>query len=42
MLAARGADAAEVAARVVVFRAREAELIESAGTQLRFHSGVPA
>lgn len=42
MLAARGAEAAEVAARVVVFRAREAELISTPDAQLRFHSGVPA
>ncbi len=42
MLAARGADVAELAARVAVFRVREAELIASPDAQLRFHSGVPA
>ncbi len=42
MLAALGADAAELAARVAAFRVREAELIASPDAQLRFHSGVPA
>jgi len=42
MLAARGADAAEVAARVAVFREREAELISTPDGALRFHSGVPS
>ena len=41
-LAARRADAAEVEARVAVFRAHEAELICAPDTVLRFHSGVPA
>jgi tRNA 2-(methylsulfanyl)-N6-isopentenyladenosine37 hydroxylase len=40
-LAARRADAAEIEARVAVFRAREAELISAADPLLRFHSGVP-
>lgn len=41
MLAARIATPDEVAARVAVFRAREAELIESDDATLRFHSGPP-
>jgi len=41
VLAARGADPAELAARVAVFRRREAELIEEPDPQFRFHSGAP-
>jgi tRNA-(ms[2]io[6]A)-hydroxylase len=40
-LAADQADEAELEARLQVFRAREQELIESADSEMRFHSGVP-
>lgn len=41
-LATERAGVQEVAARVALFRAREAELIQSPDTQFRFHSGRPA
>jgi tRNA-(ms[2]io[6]A)-hydroxylase len=41
VLAAREADPAELAARVAVFRRREAELIAEPDPQFRFHSGAP-
>ena len=40
-LAADQADETELEARLQVFRAREQELIESADSEMRFHSGVP-
>ncbi len=40
-LAADQSDETELEARLQVFRAREQELIESADSEMRFHSGVP-
>jgi tRNA-(ms[2]io[6]A)-hydroxylase len=40
-LAADLSDEAELEARLGVFRKREQELIESADSEMRFHSGVP-
>ena len=40
-LAADQSDESELEARLQVFRAREQELIESADSEMRFHSGVP-
>ena len=40
-LAADQSDETELEARLQVFRAKEQELIESADSEMRFHSGVP-
>jgi tRNA-(ms[2]io[6]A)-hydroxylase len=40
-LAADLAGEGELESRLLVFRARELELIESPDSEMRFHSGVP-
>ncbi len=41
-LATEAAEAEEIGTRIEWFRSREAELVQSADPQFRFHSGVPA